>query len=85
MSKKNEILNQLINLLKKLCPKQNIDYDSIRMETKLIEDLGFTSIDVLMMAIGIEKEFDIEINNANPSMFVTVQNVVDYIDGKQDD
>jgi len=75
----NDTLIKLISLMKKLCYKEGIDYDHIDEETRLNEDLGFTSLETLMMTIGIEKEFDIEIKGMNPATLKTVGNVVDYI------
>lgn len=74
-----EILSKLVELMKKLCNSKEIDYDSIDLEIKLIDDLGFTSLEILMMALAIEKEFDFEFGDIGPSIFKDVRSIVEYI------
>lgn len=75
-----KILSRLSRLMKKLCPKDDIDYDKITLETGIFDDLGLTSIEVIMVAIGIEKEFDVVIQNVDFSSFKKVGDVVKYIE-----
>ena len=39
----------------------NIDADEITMNTTFVDDLGADSLDVFQIIMGIEEEFDIEI------------------------
>ena len=39
----------------------NVDKDEITMDTTFIDDLGADSLDVFQIIMGIEEEFDIEI------------------------
>lgn len=75
-----KILSRLSKLMKKLCPKDGVNYDTITLETGIFDDLGLTSIEVIMVAIGIEKEFDVVIQNVDFSSFKKVGDVVKYIE-----
>lgn len=76
----NKTLLKLIKLMKKLCPKEGVDYDSATLETRIFDELGMTSIEVIMVAIGIEKEFDVVIQGVDFSSFKKVGDVVKYIE-----
>ena len=57
----------------------NVDADEITMDTTFVDDLGADSLDVFQIIMGIEEEFDIEINNDDAEKIVTVQDAVDQI------
>ena len=56
---------------------------SVRMrlhpETTFVDDLGADSLDVFQIIMGIEEEFDIEIDNDEAEKITTVQDAVDQI------
>ena len=41
----------------------NVDASDITMETTFVDDLGADSLDIFQIIMGIEEEFDIEIDN----------------------
>ena len=51
-------------------------------DSKLVADLGFSSVSMLYMVIAIEEEFDIRFDNVGTSDFVTLGDVVNYIEAK---
>ena len=53
--------------------------EAIRNESKLVEELGLDSLDTFDLLFELEKEFDIEIPTVDALGFVTVQNVIAYI------
>lgn len=57
----------------------NVDENEITMETTFVDDLGADSLDVFQIIMGIEEEFDIEIDNDEAEKIVTVQDAVDQI------
>lgn len=57
----------------------NIDADEITMETSFVDDLGADSLDVFQIIMGIEEEFEIEIDNENAEAIVTVGDAVEQI------
>lgn len=56
--------------------------EGVTEDTNIMQDLGFTSIGMLYIAIAIEEVFGIRFDNVGISDFVTVRNIVDYIEGK---
>ena len=57
----------------------NVQKDEIRPETTIVDDLGAESLDIFQIIMGIEEEFDIEIDNEEAEKIVTVQDAVDQI------
>ena len=51
-------------------------------DSKIITDLGLTSVNMLYMVIAIEESFDIRFDNVGMADFVTVGDLVSYIEGK---
>lgn len=76
---REEVLARLKKTLKKITHKEDFDYDSITEEMTLKYDLGLDSIQIIMVALGIEMEFGIEFKEYGIETFKTVHNVVDYI------
>ena len=57
----------------------NVNPDEITMDTTFVDDLGADSLDVFQIIMGIEEEFDIEIDNEEAEKITTVQDAVDQI------
>ena len=57
----------------------NVQKDEFRPETTFVDDLGADSLDIFQIIMGIEEEFDIEIDNEEAEKIVTVQDAVDQI------
>lgn len=57
----------------------NVDEDEITMDTTFVDDLGADSLDVFQIIMGIEEEFDIEIENEEAEKIVTVSDAVEQI------
>lgn len=57
----------------------NMEKEEIRPEMKFVEDLGADSLDVFQIIMGIEEEFDIEIDNEEAEKISTVQDAADQI------
>ncbi len=57
----------------------NVDPEEITMETTFTDDLGADSLDVFQIIMGIEEEFDIEINNEEAEKISTVEEAVELI------
>ena len=51
-------------------------------DSRLVADLGFTSVSMLYMVIAIEEEFDIRFENVGANDFETLGEVVDYVEAK---
>ena len=57
----------------------NVDENEITMETTFVDDLGADSLDVFQIIMGIEEEFDIEIDQEEAEKIVSVGDAVDEI------
>ena len=71
------MLERLKKLVKNVNPDVNLD--NVTLETKLVEGLHFDSLGMMMFAMAIEDEFGISFDE--PMNFVTVKDVVDYLEG----
>ncbi|SKB73990.1 acyl carrier protein [Lachnospiraceae bacterium] len=57
----------------------NVDKDEITMESTFADDLGADSLDVFQIIMGIEQEFDINIETEEVEKIVTVGDAVQKI------
>ena len=57
----------------------NVDASDITMETTFVDDLGADSLDIFQIIMGIEEEFDIEIDNEDAEKIATVGDAVEQI------
>ena len=56
------------------------DAAKITLETKIKEDLGADSLDVMEMLMNIEEDYGIRIPDEDIVDFVTVGDIVDYLE-----
>ena len=56
----------------------SVEADSVKMESKIIEDLGADSLDVVELIMALEEKFDIEIPDTDAEKLI--EDVVKYID-----
>ena len=57
----------------------NLSEEEIRPDSTFVDDLGADSLDVFQIIMGIQEEFDIEIDNEEAEKITTVQDAVDQI------
>ena len=57
----------------------NIDADSIKADTTFVDDLGADSLDIFQIIMGIEEEYDIELENESVEQIQTVGDAVEAI------
>lgn len=57
----------------------NVDESEITMDTRFVDDLGADSLDVYQILMGVEEEFDIEIDVDNAESIATVSDAVEKI------
>ena len=57
----------------------NIDADSITEDTTFVDDLGADSLDIFQIIMGIEEEYDIELDNESVEQIQTVGEAVEAI------
>ncbi len=62
----------------------NVDEEKIKPSARLKEDLGFDSLYAVEMALELETHFSIKIEPEELKQLITVQNVVDLVEKKED-
>ena len=73
------MLEKLKELMKNVDPDMNLD--NVNDNTKLIDDLHFDSLGIMMFAMAIEDEYGISFDE--PMNFLTVKDVIDYIEANK--
>ena len=61
-----------------------IDGETLTPETRILEDLGTDSLDVVEMLMSVEDEFDVEIPDEKIEDLKTIGDVVEYIQDHMD-
>ncbi len=67
-----------------LADQLDANIDDMTMETKIGEDLGADSLDVVELLMAIEEEFSVEIPDEDIESLKTIGDVVEYIQNKID-
>ena len=71
----------MLEKIKELLAKQlRIDIDTIADDSKIIEDLGADSLDVVEMLMAIEDDLGVIISDDDAVRLKTVRDVADYIE-----
>jgi acyl carrier protein len=60
----------------------NREPSQVAKEARLVEDLNIDSLDTLELIFKLEEEFNIEIPTGDERRFVTVQDVIMYVEQK---
>ena len=60
----------------------NMNPDEIRPDAHFEDELGADSLDVVELVMAIENEFEIDIEDIAASEITTVQDALDYIEGR---
>lgn len=61
----------------------NVDEEKVTPEAKLNEDLGIDSLAAVELALELETEFDIRIEDEELAKLETVQDIIDIINAKK--
>ena len=57
----------------------NVDEEEITADTTFVDDLGAESLDIFQIIMGIEEEYDIELDNESVEQIQTVGDAVEAI------
>jgi acyl carrier protein len=66
-----------------LIEELQLDEDTITMDAELKGDLGINSIEQYELAMMCEEKFGVEINDEEFHKFVTIGDVVNYLEANQ--
>ena len=61
-----------------------IDPSRVKPEADFGKELGADSLDVVELVMSIEDEFEMEIEDQAASQIATIQDALDYIEGRWD-
>ena len=73
---------ELEKLQKIIAEVLNVDAQEVTMDTTFVEDLGADSLDIFQIIMGIEEEFDIQIEAEEAEHIVSVEDAVEAIKKK---
>ena len=68
-------------LKKLIVEKFSVEEDAVTMDATL-EDLGADSLDMVELVMAMEEEFDIEFADEDVEKLQSVEDLVEYINGK---
>lgn len=71
------MLEKIISIISEY---QDIPADTIQADSHLVNDLGFTSYDVVSLVGKFEDEFDIEVPDRKIKLMKTVDDIVKFIE-----
>ena len=57
--------------------------EEVKLETKLVDDLGIDSLEIFEIVMSLEEEFGLEIPNEDVEGITTVDQIVKYVDSKK--
>ena len=80
---RKEIFDKLREILSFSFSDSSEILENCSESSNLITDLGLNSVGMLFMVISIEETFSIRFENVNLADFVTVKDVIDYIEDKR--
>ena len=74
----------ILDKVKSLIASQlGISVDKVAENSKLVEDLGADSLDIVEMLMTLEEEFGIEIPDEEAMKLSTVKSIVELIENRQ--
>ncbi len=65
-----------------LAEQLDADKDAMTMDTKIADDLGADSLDLVDLLMSVEDEFGIEIPDEDVENISTIGDIVEYINSK---
>ena len=54
--------------------------EAVKLESKIIEDLGAESLEVVELVMALEEKFEVEIPDGDAEKLITINDVVSYIE-----
>lgn len=70
----------LEKVAKIIAKELNAKEENVKLETRLVEDLGADSLDAVEIMFALEEEFGIEIDDESAQNIKTVGDLVSYIE-----
>lgn len=61
----------------------NVPVESVKLESKIIEDLNADSLDVVELVMTLEEKFGIEIPENEAEKLLSIQDIVNFVENIQ--
>lgn len=75
--------NMTLEKIKKLVASQlNISIEKIKDESRLVEDLGADSLDIVEMLMTLEEEFGVSIPDEDTANMATIKQIAEVVEKK---
>lgn len=58
----------------------SVSPEAVKLESKIIEDLGADSLDVVELVMALEEKFEVEIPDSEAEKLISINDVVTYIE-----
>ena len=78
----NEILQKLKDIFRTALPDKADIMENVNLDSDLRTQVGLNSIGMICMVIMIEETFSVQFDDVGFNDFVTVRDVVDYIQSR---
>ena len=66
-------------IIELICEKLNKKAEDVKIESRLVEDLGADSLDVVELIMAFEDEFNITLPDEEASKLKTIGDIVNFI------
>lgn len=66
-------------IIELICEKLNKKKEDIKMESRLVEDLGADSLDFVELVMAFEDEFNVTLPDEDVGKLKTIGDIVEYI------
>ncbi len=63
-----------------LSEELGIDENTITLESKIVDDLGADSLDVVELIMALEDAYNIEVSDDKAQTLKTVKDIIDYLE-----
>ncbi len=60
----------------------NCEAEAVTLEARIKEDIGLDSLDAMELSMELEEAFGLTIEEEALAQFITIQDIVSYIDSK---
>lgn len=69
-------------VIEMICLNYHADIEDVKLESNIVNDLEFDSLDSVEFIMYAEEEFDIEISDEDAEKIETVGQIVEYLKGR---
>lgn len=72
-----------LTILQIIADQLSVTVDDITIDSKIVDDLGADSLDIVELIDKLEKEFQAEISDSDVMKIKTISDILDYIENNE--